>query len=95
LSGTYRIQVRLNVRADTHSLFLERVTGLVRELGLRARKDTPGLLEADGLDLIALGKMVSHLGELPTDFDVATYDEQSGLIDDLWIHLSRERPARS
>ena len=89
--STFRIQVRLNVRPEGGAAFIEHVAPAARAAGLSIRNDAPGLLEADGLSLSDLGQMLMRLGDLPVNFAVAADVAESGLIDDVWVHVSRER----
>jgi len=90
--NTFRVEIRVNVRPEAGRAFVEHVSPVARELGLRLRNDAPGLIEGDGIALQELGALLMKLGELPADFAASSELAASGVFDDVWVHVTREAP---
>jgi hypothetical protein len=88
--SSFRVSIRVNVKPDRASAFVDFLGPLAKQTGLRFRNDAPGLLEGERIQLEQLGSLLIRLGELPTDLGATSDIVDSGLIDDVWVHLSRE-----
>jgi hypothetical protein len=88
---SYRVTLRLNIRPDQASAVIDKIAPALREVGLKFRNGAPGVIEGEGLSLADLGVALRHLSELPYEVGASDWFEKSGLIDDLWLHVSAER----
>jgi hypothetical protein len=87
---TFRVEIRVNVRPEAGPAFVEHVSPVARELGLRVRNEAPGLIEGDGIALQQLGALLMKLGQLPAEFAASSELAEAGVFDDVWVHVTRE-----
>ncbi len=85
---TYRVSLRLNLKPEhagssTPSLPLS-------QANLSFRNGAPRY-EGSGPSLMDLGLLMSKLNELAESAAVSEWLPESGLIDDLWLHVTPER----
>ncbi|MGH7133068.1 MAG: hypothetical protein ACREJO_14110 [Phycisphaerales bacterium] len=86
----YRVQIRVNVRPDVAGLFVDHVAPLIRGTPLKLRNGSPGLIEGEGLTLSELGVLLSRVGALSEEPGIAQGLPPTGIIDDVWVHVSKQ-----
>lgn len=91
MSETFHVSIRLNLRAAAGAAFVDHVGPLATEAGLSFRNDVPGLIEGRGVTLMQLGQLLMMLGEVPAASLGSPGLVESGLVDDVWVHVVRER----
>ncbi len=89
--STFHVSIRVNVRPSGGSALVEHVAPFAQSAGLRLRNDVPGLLEGSAVSLEQLGRLLTQLGELPTTLAITPDLLEAGLLDDVWVHVSRNR----
>jgi hypothetical protein len=88
---TYRVSLRLNLKPDNAGAVIDTIAPGLKQVGLSFRNGAPGVIEGKGLSLTALGMIMSKLAELAESPQASGWLPESGLIDDMWLHVSAER----
>lgn len=88
---TYRVSLRLNLKPENAGAVIDTIAPALKQAGFSFRNGAPGVIEGQGLSLTALGLIMSKLAELAESPEVSDWLPKSGLIDDLWLHVSAER----
>ena len=91
---TYRVQVRLNLRPNIAVELVDTLSTLLPNTGLRLRSGVPGLIEGENLSPTQLDTVLDYVGKLLKNKPFAEDLERTGLLDDVWIHITREPKAQ-
>ena len=92
--STYRVTLRLNLKPDNADAVIDTIAPALKQVGLSFRNSAPGVIEGQGLSLAALGLITSKLSELAESPEISDWLPDSGLLDDLWLHVSADRSTR-
>ena len=88
---TYRVSLRLDLKPEHAGAVIDTVAPALKQANLSFRNGAPGVIEGSGPSLMDLGLLMSKLNELAESAAVSEWLPESGLIDDLWLHVSAER----
>jgi hypothetical protein len=85
------VSIRLNLRPETAGPVIDALGPSLRQAGLSFRSDAPGLIEGRGIEGVDLALLLNALASLSFTDAAALEALEAGVIDDLWVHVRRER----
>jgi len=87
----FHVSIRLNIPAELTPTVREVLADPLRGSGIRVSDEIPGLLIGEHVSLESLGALLTRLGELAYDPELAMRLPASGALDDLWVHITRSK----
>jgi hypothetical protein len=88
----FHVSIRLNTQPAMTPTVRRVLADPLEGTGIRVSDEIPGLLIGDHVSLESLGSLLTRLGELASDPELAMRLPASGGIDDLWVHITRAKP---
>ena len=88
----FHVSIRLNIPPTMADSVRQVMADPLAGTGIRVSDTVPGLLVGEHVTLQSLGSLLTRLGELAYDPTLAMELPASGAIDDLWVHVTRNRP---
>ncbi len=89
--STFTVSIHLNLRPETAGAVIDTVGPALAEAGLSFRSDAPGLIEGRGVSGEQLAMLLERVSSLVYTPAGGAMTLASGVVDDLWVHVRRER----